>query len=256
MSTPKMPTVAEIRAQRDAAEAALHRAQEALAQAAYSQLADPSIDTTSEQEAADAAQCQVDRLRAVLPIAESAEAARLEEVRARLAAEQRKRLEHGLKGLTKHAMQFSVHYQNCRSAWLRMVRSGEEAAGLLFDTPQDRQLKGTFQLKLSASGLRALADQEINRLGLLPALEDGVSAPGTNPRAVGLNFTNAPHRLPSLEDEVRRLAAVIMRSAPEPLPQPVESRGEADLSQVVDKPGPAPAATPERLAAIPAEENT
>jgi citrate lyase subunit beta / citryl-CoA lyase len=36
---------------------------------------------------------------------------------------------------------------------------------------------------------------------------------------------------------------------------PGKPRGGGDLSQVVDEPGPAPAATPERLAAIPSEEN-
>jgi hypothetical protein len=254
MTAPAKPPVtsASIREQLEQAEVTLRQAQEALAQAAFRQLADPSIDTTLEQETADAAQCQVARLRAALPIAERAEAARLEEVRARLAADQRKRLEHGLKGLAKNAMQFSVHYQNCRSAWLRMVRSGAEAAGLLFDA-QNPQLKGVFQLKLSASALRALADQEINRLGLLPALADGVSAPGTTPRAVPMTLTNAPHRLPSLEDEMRRLATVIMQSAPEPLPRNVESQGELDLPQVANEPGPAPAAPAEAPAAIPVE---
>jgi hypothetical protein len=76
-----------------------------------------------------------------------------------------------------------------------------------------------FAAQLSPHGLKRLADQEINRLGVIPAAQGGVSAPGTNPAALDLNFINAPSRLPSLENEVCRLVAAITLAGPKPLPR-------------------------------------
>ncbi|HEY0378400.1 MAG TPA: hypothetical protein VGC87_15905, partial [Pyrinomonadaceae bacterium] len=72
---------------------------------------------------------------------------------------------------------------------------------------------GGLALRLSPRGLKVLADQEINRIGLLPALDGGASAPGTNPTAVDLRLSNAPHQLPPLEAEIRRLSALLLESA-------------------------------------------
>ena len=101
---------------------------------------------------------------------------------------------------------------------------------------------GGFALRLSPHGLKALADQEINRIGLLHAIQRdrGVSAPGTNPATVALNFQNATHQLPALEAEIRRLTALILASAPEP-----QERGkEESLPKVAAEPGDAPTAAP------------
>src|SRR5262249_9259902 len=144
--------------------------------------------------------------------------------RTKLADDQRKRLERTLRELVKHSMSFSAHYTNAASAFRRMTAAGEAARALLFE-PQKQLANGGFALRLSASSLKALCDQEINRIGLLPALRRSngeVNAPGTNP-AVDLNHSNAPHRLPALEAEIRRLAATILASAPQPLPRPVAS---------------------------------
>jgi hypothetical protein len=226
---PALPTAVEIRAQIDEAEQELTAANAALGEALFAKVAVPDRDVGPEHDAVNAARRRIDGLQAVLPLMARAEAQALAETRARLAEEQRKRLERALGALLKHSMYFSVHYQNAASAFRRMTAAGTEAARLLFDG-QKQIANGGLVLRLSAHGLKALADQEINRIGLLPALHgDGeASAPGTNPTAVDLRLSNAPHQLPALEAEIRRLTALIMASAPEPQ----ESRKEERLPKV------------------------
>jgi hypothetical protein len=246
MSAPKI-TAAEIRAQLAAAETALHHAKEALAQATYQALFAGADASPQEQDAVDAAQRQVDKLRAVLPIAEKSEAAALAATRAKLAEEQRKGLEKVFRDLVKHAIGVSVAAQNTRSAWLRLVRAGEEASRLLFD--EQRQVgRGNLARRLGASELRRLCDQEINRLGLLPDFQGGISAPGTNTALVDLNFKAKPQQLPSLEGEIKALIAALMRHAP--FAEPQESGKDPDLSQIAKAasgPSASPVEAPETL---------
>jgi len=167
---------------------------------------------------------RLDALNALVPVIEKTKARALAETRERIAAEQRKRLERALRDLLKHSMHFSIAYQNAASAFRRMSAAGNEAARL-FSDGRKQIANGGLALRLSAHGLKALADQEINRIGLLPALHgDGeVNAPGTNPTSVGIRLANAAHQLPGLEAEIRRLTALIMESAPEP-----QESGEAE----------------------------
>jgi hypothetical protein len=96
---------------------------------------------------------------------------------------------------------------------------------------QRRTGNGFFQIKLSPNGLKAMAEAEINRVGLLPAhASGGLSAPGAHRRNVAVNFINAPHLLPSLEAEIRRLTALLL-----PAPAEAQENGEAPrLPQVAD----------------------
>ena len=178
----------------------------------------------------DAARRRVEELNLLLAMIERAEAEALAETRARLADEQRKRLERALRDLLKHSMQFSAAYTNAASAFRRMTAAGNEAARLLPDA-QRNMANGSLALRLSGPGLKLLGDQEINRIGLLPALRrDGeASAPGTNPTAVDLRRSNAPHQLPVLEAEIRRLTALIMAGTAEPQ----ERENGTNLPQVV-----------------------
>src|SRR5262249_16788914 len=117
------------------------------------------------------------------------------------------------------AIRFSVGYQNAASAFRRLVAAGSEAERLLSDS---QRRTGHFQTKLSACGLRVMADTEINRLGLLPFHAGGISAPGTDPRHVNLAFRECPQNLPSLEAEIRRLTALLL-----PAPAETQEREEA-----------------------------
>jgi predicted nucleic acid-binding Zn-ribbon protein len=182
---PSLPTAAEIRAEIDQADQELLAAQAALGEALFTKAGMPDRDVGAEQAAVDAARQRIDQFKAMLPVIERVEAQALAETRAKLAEEQRKRLARALRDLLKHSMSFSAHYQNAASAFRRMTAAGNEAARLLFDG-QKQIANGGLVLRLSVHGLKALADQEINRIGLLPALRrDGeASAPGTNPTAV------------------------------------------------------------------------
>jgi hypothetical protein len=226
---PALPTAAEVHAQINEAEQELTAANAALGEALFAKVAVPDRDVGPEHDAVNAARRRIDGLQAGLPLIERAEAQALAETRARLAEEQRKRLERALGALLKHSMYFSVHYQNAASAFRRMSAAGAEAARLLFDA-QKEIANGGLALRLSPHGLKVLADQEINRIGLLPALraDGGVNAPGTNPASVDLRLANAPHQLPALQAEIRRLTALIMASAPEPQ----ESGEEKSLPKV------------------------
>jgi hypothetical protein len=212
---PALPTAAEIRAQIVQAEPALNAANAALGEALFAKVVLPDRDVGPEQAAVDAARQHIDQLQAMLPFVERAEAQALAETRARLAEEQRRRLERALRDLLKHSMHFSAHYQNAASAFRRMTAAGAEATRLLFGA-QKEIANGGLALRLSPHGLKALGNQEINRIGLLPALDGGASAPGTNPANVDLRLANAPHQLPPLEAEIRRLTALLLKSAPEP----------------------------------------
>ena len=87
-----------------------------------------------------------------------------------------------------------------------------------------------------------MTEQEIQRLGAVPA--GRLSAPGTNPERLDLNYRNAPLRLPALEGEIRRLIEVLLASAP----AAQERLNGGDLPQVAEMPTPSPAAP----AAVPA----
>lgn len=109
--------------------------------------------------------------------------------------------------------------------------------------------------QLSGAGLRKHCENEINRLGLVPALEGGVSAPGTNAANAGLGFQNSPHMLPALEPTMKALVAAILGSSPAPLPRPLDSGvGEHLPAQVATEPESAPAAAAEAHSPIAAEE--
>ena len=187
----------------------------------------------------DAARRRVEELNLLLPLVERAEAEALAETRAKLDEERRKRLSRALRELLKHSLSFSAHYKNAASAFKRMTAAGNEAARLLPDE-QRNMANGSLALRLSAHGLKLLGDQEINRIGLLPALhgEGEASAPGTNPASVDLHLGNAPHQLPALEAEIRRLTGLLLAGTPEPQ----ESGNGADLPQVAIKAKAAPTA--------------
>jgi hypothetical protein len=219
---PVRPTVAEMQAAIAEAESVVLRAQIELGEALVVQVAIPDRDVTAEEAALAKAKTRVEQLKAMLPIVAKAEAKALEEMRSKLADAQRKRLEKELQNLVKQAMHFAAHQANALSAWHRLLGAGAAAERLLFD---HHRRSGAIPAALSAGSLRRMADQEICRIGLRPELEGGISAPGTNPRAVPLNFANAPRRLPGLENEIRQLIASIMSTAPAPLPRPVASEG-------------------------------
>jgi hypothetical protein len=207
-------------AERDHAAAAV-----ALGEALVVQRAMPDRDVAPEQAAVDAARRRVEQLRVMLPIVERAETEALEATRATVDADRRKQLARVLRDLLQQAIRFSVGYQNAASAFRRMVQAGGEAERLLSDA-QRRQGSGFFQIKLSANGLRAACEAEINRVGLVPAhASDGLSAPGAHHRNVAVNFINAPHLLPSLEAEIRRLSALL-------LPAPAEGQESAKAKRL------------------------
>jgi hypothetical protein len=132
-------TAAEIRAQIAAAEQAHLAATLALGEALVVKAALPDRDVSREQAAVGAARQRADQLRAMLPILEKAEAAALEETRARLAAEQRKKLEKELQRLLREALSFATHQANAVSAWKRLVAAGEAASKLLFDNQRPQR---------------------------------------------------------------------------------------------------------------------
>lgn len=248
---PKLPTSADVRAQIDAAEHDVLAATVAFGEALVVQAAVPDREVATEQAAVDQARQRVEQLKLMLPIIERAEAAALEETRARLADEQRKRLAKELENLLKQAMSLAAHQANAVSAWHRLVSAGEACERFLFD----QHRRNAISAQLSAGGLRRLADQEINRIGLRPSLEGGVSAPGANHSAVPLNFANAPRRLPSLESEIRELIAAVMRTAPAPLARAVASEDAAGLpQQAAAGSGVAPTSSAEAPACDMAEE--
>jgi hypothetical protein len=179
----------------------------------------PDRDVGGEQAAVEAARQRVEHLRAMLPVIEKAEQEALAATRATLDADRRKQLARAMRELLKQAIHFAAAYANSASAFRRMCQAGADAELLLSDA-QRRTGNGFFQIKLSASGLKAMAEAEINRVGLLPAHASGLSAPGANPRNVAVNFINAPHLLPSLEAEIRRLAALLLPPAPEAQERP------------------------------------
>jgi hypothetical protein len=212
---PTLPTAAELQARLGDAERAFLAATIALGEALVVQQSLPDRDVSPEQDAVDAARRTVDQLKAMLPVIEELEAAALAGTRATLADDQRRGLERSLRDLLKHSTAFSIHYQNAASAFKRMTAAGAAASRLLFDH-HHRVGSGAFAVKLSEAGLRVAADREINRLG---SRIDGISAPGTT--AVPSNFYR---QFPlSLEEEIRNLTKLIMASAPEPLPRPLES---------------------------------
>ena len=221
MKAPQAPTVAEVRALLEQAERDHLAAAAALGEALIVQQALPSRDVSFEQGAVEAARLRVEALKVMLPLVEKAEADALAEVRAKLANEQHKRQERALNDLIKQALHFSVSYQNAASAFRRMVKAGDEASNLLSEK-QKVVGNGTLAARLHPQALKALGDQELNRVGLLPAHVESVSAPGTNRATVELRFTNAPDQLPALEGEVRRLMSSLLAIAPTPLPTPEE----------------------------------
>jgi hypothetical protein len=155
----------------------------------------------------------------VLPIVENAEQAALDEQRAKLAAEQRRRMAKELEGLVKVALQFSVAYQNAVSAWRRAGDAMDRARALL---PAELRSHGTgWERRLSAHWLHEKCTLEIARLGLVPLavrpFGTGVlAAPGARADAVQtLRQVSSPQTIPSLEVEVRRMVAEVLAAAQE-----------------------------------------
>ena len=192
-----------------------------LGEALVVQRAMPDRDVASKQAAVDAAQNRLAQLRLMLPIVERAEADALEAARTALDGDCQRQLARHLAALLKAGMQFSVHYQNAASAFRRMVQAGEECSRLLSDQ-QRRVGNGHLEIRLSGSGLRSMAQAEINRVGLLPFHARGVSAPGTDPRQVSPDYSACPQNLPSLEAEIRSLTARLL-----PAPAKAQERAEA-----------------------------
>jgi hypothetical protein len=224
---PTLPTAAELQARLGDAERAFLAATIALGEALVVQQSLPDRDVSPEQDAVDAARRTVDQLKAMLPVIEQKEAAALAGTRAKLGDDQRRRLEKALRDLLKHSMSFSAHFQNAASSFRRMCQAGEEASRLLFNVHRASP-NNYFPNRLSTGGLKLVAEQEMNRLGLRP--EGEISAPGTNPAALAdLGFRNAAGQLVSLEQDTRRLIAHITAMAPEPLPGPQESGEGEDL---------------------------
>jgi hypothetical protein len=198
----------------------------------------PDRDVAPEQAAVEAARQRVEQFRVMLPIIERAEAEALEATRATLDADRRKQLARVLRDLLQQAIRFSAGYQNAASAFRRMCQAGEECSRLLSDQ-QRRVGNGHFEIKLSASALRSMAQAEINRVGLLPFHARGVSAPGTDPRQVSPDYSACPQNLPSLEAEIRSLTARLL-----PAPAEAQENGEAPrLPQVAEIAKGHPAAT-------------
>jgi hypothetical protein len=135
-------------------------------------------------------------------------------------------------------------------AW--MVKSAEDATLLLSDA-QRKQGNGYFLVQLSASGLRSLADTEINRVGLLPSFVAGVSAPGTDPRQVGPAFAGCPQNLPALEAEIRRLTALLL---PAPAEAQESENGQRLPPEVAEIAKGSPAASAEVSSRHPSIEDT
>jgi hypothetical protein len=207
--TPALTTAAEIRTALTQAEAVLHQATEALAQAIYRHLSDPSIDTAAAQAAVAAAQKQVARFRAALPVAEAEEAAALAATQAALRADQCKRLDRKLKALVNAAMQFTAAQTNAASSWHRMTKAAGAARSLLPDAL--RSNGAGFNAQLAAVPLRHLCELEISRIGLRPVLDPNpdLTAPGARAAGVPINMQGQPERLPTLEAGLKSLAALI-----------------------------------------------
>jgi hypothetical protein len=219
-------TGAEVRAGIEQAEHDALTASLELGEALVVARALPDRDTSPEQAAVEAARQRLEHLRAMLPVVEKAEAEALETARTTLDADRRKLLARAMRELLKQAIHFAAAYANSASAFRRMCKAGADAELLLSDA-QRRTGNGFFQIKLSPNGLKAMAEAEINRVGLLPAHDSGqnVSAPGADRRHVAANFINAPHLLPSLEGEIRRLTALL-------LPAPAEGAESAEAQRL------------------------
>jgi hypothetical protein len=196
------------------------------------------------------ARAELASLEAALPLAEQAEAAALAETRAAIAEERRKRLERELRELVKHAMSFSVRYQNSASAFRRAAAAASRARGLL---PDEIRRRGPgWENSLTAHHLQRACQDEMNRIGLVPAIsEGGTSAPGARHDRVDMQFANAPHRIPSLEASTKKFVAGLM-AAVTPTGTHEESKNETDLPQLASRSEPASSAfaeVPETIAA-------
>jgi hypothetical protein len=237
-SKPAPPTAAEIRAQIDQARQDLTAANAALGEALFAKAAAPDRDVSPEQTAVFAARQRVEQLEAMLPIAENAEQAALEETRAKLAQEQRRRLAKELEGLIKPVLHFSVAYQNAVSAWRRACDVVDRARALL---PTEMRRHGLgWERRLSAPWLHEKCTLEIARLGLVPLADRpfGVvlSAPGARADAVQtLQQATSPQIIPPLEIEVRQLVADVLAAA-----AAKESRNGSGLPKVATEAGGAP----------------
>jgi hypothetical protein len=159
-------TAAEIRAQIEEAQQQLTAATAAPGEALFLKVAEPDRDVSPEQDAVDAARQRIGQLHAMLPIVENAEQAALDETRAKLAEEKRRRLAKELEGLIKPVLQFSVAYQNAVSAWRRGCDVIDRARALL---PAEMRRHGLgWERRLSAPWPHEKCTLEIARLGLVP----------------------------------------------------------------------------------------
>jgi hypothetical protein len=250
--SPPLPTAAEIKAEIDRAEKDLLAANRALGEALFAKAGEPDRDLGPEQDALEAARRTIDQLSALLPIVENAERAALDETRAKLAEEKRRRLAKELEGLIKPVLQFSVAYQNAVSAWRRACDVIDRARALL---PAEMRRHGLgWERRLSAPWLHEKCTLEIARLGLVPIpYGTGVlSAPGARADAVNtLRQASSPQTIPPLETEVRQMLAEVLAAA---TPEPQGSGNGADLPQVAAEAKVAPTAAPEAPTASVTEE--
>jgi hypothetical protein len=219
MSTksPPLPTAAEIQAEIDGAQQDLLAANRALGEALFAKAGEPDRDVGPEQDALEAARRTIDQLSALLPIVENAERVALDETRAKLAAEQMRRMAKELKGLITSALQFSAAYQNAVSAWRRGCDAIDRARLLL---PAEMRLHGLgWERRLSAHWLHEKCTLEIARLGLVPVTDrpygtNVLSAPGARADAVNtLRQASSPQTIPPLETEVRQMLAEVLAAA-------------------------------------------
>jgi hypothetical protein len=254
MAAPKMPSAAEVRRQIAEAENAVLQEVVRLGEALVIRAVTPDRSVDAEEAELAVARARVEQLKAMLPIVEKIETDAVVAARAKLAEEQRRRLERELRDLAKAAMQFSVYQQNAASAFRRLVKAGTEATGVL-NAAQKQIGNGHFVGQLHAASLKRMCETEINRLGLRPSLDaEGISAPGTNRATVGLGHANSPHLLPALEPSVKAVVSAILANSLEPLQGPQESENGEDLSQVAGRPERSPAAPSAARSLIATEE--
>jgi len=181
----------------------------------------PERDVTFERDAVASALERVEALKVLLPLIEQAEEAQLAQARAKLDADRDRKLRKSLAELHKQSLHLTAAYSNVVGSFNRMMRAAEDAT--FFLSPKQRDYaSGGLAARLSAPALKAAAEVEINRLGLLPSLAEGTSAPGTTPASVPLNFRSAPRRLPELATEMKSLSSALLNISPPP-PAPEET---------------------------------
>ena len=180
----------------------------------------PERDVTFERDAVASALERVEALKVLLPLIEQAEEAQLAQARAKLDADRDRKLRKSLAELHKQSLHLTAAYSNVVGSFNRMMRAAEDAT--FFLSPKQRDYaSGGLAARLSAPALKAAAETEINRLGLIPSLAEGTNVPGTSPASVPLNFRSAPGKLAELAAELKRLGDALLAISPPP-PAPEE----------------------------------